>query len=101
MRAKIPAACCVGLFLQLTTESAKFGVLTVICQFEKNTLTSYYFIFKYSLIVQSGAAKSGKTFDNVCVTFTNEPIHTAQSCVMGMQNHAICIIVHIQFSLDH
>ena len=40
MRAKTPATCRVGLFLQLTAESANCSVLVVIFQFEENVMTS-------------------------------------------------------------
>ena len=43
VRAKIPATYCVGLFLQLAAESAKFGVLVVTFEFEENLLTSPFF----------------------------------------------------------
>ena len=40
MRAKIPATCRVGLFLQLTAESANCSVLVVIFQFEENVMAN-------------------------------------------------------------
>ena len=40
MRAKIPATFRVGLFLQLTAESANCSVLVVIFQFEENVMTN-------------------------------------------------------------